>query len=119
MPCSVSLVDLSLSRALPPSRPRPSLKLSPAQQAFVDAHRPSGSRMEEELPAGAVRMKSGGEGVMAGVMEARRRGVRVSAEDIGEERGGPMEGRRLMVGSGKRSRGSFKDVTEAAGAWMS
>jgi len=75
--------------------------------------------MEEELPAGAVRVKSGGEGVLAGVMEARRRGVRVSAEDIGEERGGPMEGRRLMVGSGKRSRGSLRDVTEAAGAWRS
>ena len=68
--------------------------------------------MEEELRAGAVRVRSGGEGVLAGVMEARRRGVRVSVEDIQEGQGGPMRRKWCCMAGG-----SFQDVTTAAEAW--
>ncbi|EKX38253.1 hypothetical protein GUITHDRAFT_115595 [Guillardia theta CCMP2712] len=77
MPCSVTLLDLTLSRALPSSPSRPSLKLSPAQQAFLDASQSSRRRSATELPPGAVRVKSEGEDVIAAVLAARGRGARL------------------------------------------
>ncbi|EKX46543.1 hypothetical protein GUITHDRAFT_107747 [Guillardia theta CCMP2712] len=113
--CSVTFVDLGLSRALPSSSPRPSLKLSPAQRAFVDANKPSDGRRATELPAGAVRVESRGEELIAAVLEAKKRGVRLQESS---RKQGMLKRRTWLLDGGDSSPGgSFKDVTAAAGSW--
>ncbi|EKX43470.1 hypothetical protein GUITHDRAFT_110595 [Guillardia theta CCMP2712] len=113
---SIALVSLSLSRGSSPAAARPprAFKLSPSQQAYVDAHSPPSEQTPEqdelqELqqgkgPSKRVSVSSAGRELLQGVLEARkaRATARTSSGRSWREEGGFVE--------------SLEDVTEMARA---
>ncbi|EKX43471.1 hypothetical protein GUITHDRAFT_110596 [Guillardia theta CCMP2712] len=115
---SIALVSLSLSRASSPAAARPprAFKLSPSQQAYVDAHSPpseprpeQNELQQDELqqgigPSKRVSVSSAGRELLQGVLEARkaRATARTSSGRSWREEGGFVE--------------SLEDVTEMARA---
>ncbi|EKX51760.1 hypothetical protein GUITHDRAFT_102367 [Guillardia theta CCMP2712] len=105
---AITIVDLPPSPPSPPRRPsRPCFRLSPSQQAYLDAQVPTSPCAEEaRQPAGrGVRVESEGKELMQGVMEARKAAA------------GLKKGRQEGTGASWRSQvfaESFEDVTAGA-----
>eukprot|EP00960_Hanusia_phi_P005254 152559-Hanusia_phi.AAC.1 len=110
---SIILVDVDLPQRSPSSRPpRACFRLSPSQQAYVDAHAPPSLGAEESrLPVGkAVRVESEGKELARGLMEARKVAARLKRLE--------RQGQRPSWQSSGAFGESLEDVTAGAEAFL-